>query len=436
MSDSDILEAFQKYCHPEVVSEFQQLGPQHQQVWLDTFWATCHRKVNLEACDRVALESFLANPQTQDPSEIDLASVLKQMQRSSTASSGADSCPLLRALKPHIKLDQSLWEALLGPRQDFLPWGKKRSRQELMQRHQMGLLSTKLCQESLRQNSDLATIQRSDATTQKPMATMKSWTSLKPSLFANLPVLMVAEGKMVNCRVVDHPFIRTAVQALVEDAQGQVMPLQLYNQLPEGEASLDEVMSKFAKGTELSIAEPFASCKFGHERWLPRDSRGCTLTQAHQKAGLRYAAALKKCAELLAEEGGKEDRSMLPLAKRAATLYPAAAQGVQGDQSDQGDRIFLAKPAIDSIVLINSHGSHEAEDHQGTDHSGIFPSACLFNHSSDANCAFASVKLRDGSKVPEILAVMTIRAVKEGEELNVCYSQDMHAENAWGIRQR
>ena len=100
------------------------------------------------------------------------------------------------------------------------------------------------------------------------------------------------------------------------------------------------------------------------------------------------------------------------------------------------DRVFLAKPTIDSIVLINSHGSHKAEDDQGTDHSGIFPSACLFNHSSDANCAFASVKLRDGSKVSEILAVMTIRAVKEGEELNVCYSQEKHAENQWCIRER
>ena len=62
--------------------------------------------------------------------------------------------------------------------------------------------------------------------------------------------------------------------------------------------------------------------------------------------------------------------------------------------------------------------------------------ACLSNHSPDANCEFASVKLRDGSKVPEILAVTTIRAVREGEELNVCYSQEMHAENQWGIRER
>ena len=59
------------------------------------------------------------------------------------------------------------------------------------------------------------------------------------------------------------------------------------------------------------------------------------LRPAHQKAGLRYAAALKKCAELLVE-GGEEHRSMLLLAKRAATLYPAGAQAAQGDQSDQG----------------------------------------------------------------------------------------------------
>jgi len=72
--------------------------------------------------------------------------------------------------------------------------------------------------------------------------------------------------------------------------------------------------------------DPVEACK---------DAAATLLRPAHQKAGLRYAAALKKCAELLAE-GGEEHRSMLLLAKRAATLYPAGAQAAQGDQSDQG----------------------------------------------------------------------------------------------------
>lgn len=220
--DSDILAAFLRYCHPEVVNEFQQLGLQHQQVWLDAFSATCLWQMQNMLGDRIAERMHVANPQALGPEDVDLNSILAQMHSSSTARGQADPCPLLRALKPQIRVDQSIWEDLVGPlRQDFLPsWGRKRLRQELQQRHQSGLLKMRL-----KQNSDWKAQNTSDATTQKPMAT-KSWTSLKPSLFADLPVLMVAEGKMVNCTVIDHPFVYTAVQALVEDAQGQVMPLQ------------------------------------------------------------------------------------------------------------------------------------------------------------------------------------------------------------------
>ncbi|CAJ1375283.1 unnamed protein product [Effrenium voratum] len=807
MSDLHILEAFRRYCHPEVVNEFQQLGPENQQVWLNAFFATCHNSAVTAAADRVAERLYLANPQTLDPSDADLPSMLAQMQSSYPirGETGADPCPLLRALQPHMKLDQSYWADLLGPLRDFLPsWGRKRTRQELRRRHEMGVLHHKGWQAILSQNSDLKALKRSDATTQKPTAFMKSWTSLVPSCFADLPLFMVAKGKVVHCTVIDHPFVSTAIQVLVEDDQGQLMSLQLYNQLPEGAFggfSADGVTSKFAKGTKVSIAEPFLKIMNDGYRGIrvdaPSDVRvslvdsdmtslktagnsafskgqfdlakeqylaalevaeaeeitmclanraqafleidpveACKdaattllLRPAHQKAGLRYAAALKRCAEHWPKEGEEERRSWMLVAKRAATLYPAGAQVEQsvtrqdirvvlatllcgfadglkfyqstldfeifgesaaqcreeanrqykaGDKlkaitgytlglakagcaktiamllsnlsevslrlreshnavafavaatrfgvadlsgkllsrtcraleqlgeralamelarvstdgacaeaskeflrlpetysfrtrvytngvakaivdgavsnskplpeivhhrikavpvagkgrgviateamesgellivayalslglaakdeflqitsgrAHQGastaklvsrlaysassnnevawilsqlcakpgesketvqpcelvglsprwmplllqqhcfypshERVSLAKPTIDSIITINSHGSRTVE---GAKYSGVFPSACLFNHSSDANCGFVSVELADGSSLPEVLAVMTMRAVKEGEELCVRYSEIMPLENTWGIK--
>ena len=802
MSDRDCLEAFQRYCHPKVVKEFHEVGAENQRVWLDAFLATCCRRVKKQMESCLVERMMSANPNAKGPEDVDVNAIFSQMRSSTRSSAGqADLCPLLRAMKPEIKTDQRLWEDLLEDlRQDFLKtWGRISSRQELEERHQMGLLSQKFLQQSLRQNSDLAAVRGSDATTQKPMATVKSWSSLVPSAFVDLPVFMVAKGKVVHCKVIAEPFVTVALQLLVEDSQGQVMPLQLYNQFPDGSHA---VISKFAKGTKLSIAEPFlkimndgyrgiridaptdlrlssqmlddndmmslktsgnsafskgqfdlakerymAALQLGEVEEIARflanraqafldidpleackDAAATLLLRPeHAKAGLRYAIALKKCAENLAEGGEELRGSLLLVAKRAANLYPARAEAQQSvtrkdvqnvlaiflsgfedglkfyqnridfqsfgetaaqcreeanhqykagnklnaiagytlglvkvsctntvatvlsnlsevclkqreshnaisfalaatrfgvpellgkllsrtcralDQLGQRslavqladsvsensaykqfshfpdpieslktrvytngmaevlvdetlskstflpemvhqhlktvlvqgkgrgviatesmeagevltvsyalslclaekddatdissgrihwkvstaklistfaycaskdnevawvlsqlcekpgqhketvqpgeliglsarwmpllgqqhcyyppcDRVFLAKPSIDAVVLINSHGSHKAGT--GPDHSGVFPSACLFNHSSDANCAFAPVKFRDGPKVREILVVMTIRAVKKGEELCVCYSEDMPAENQWGI---
>lgn len=96
----------------------------------------------------------------------------------------------------------------------------------------------------------------------------------------------------------------------------------------------------------------------------------------------------------------------------------------------QSDRVFLAKTAIDSIVMIDAHGSHTADARRNA---GIFPSACFFNHSPDSNCAYGPVKLGDGPEISEMLAVSTIKAVTEGEELCVCYTENMPTDNIWGI---
>eukprot|EP00438_Fugacium_kawagutii_P028126 Skav229525 [mRNA] locus=scaffold887:151561:154017:+ [translate_table: standard] len=794
MTHADILEAFRRYCHADVVNEFQQLRPENQQAWLNAFVSTCRRQVTSRWEDRFA-EAAMRLPGAE-PDSI-LAQMLSHASTSRTET--RNPCPLLCALKPQIKLDLSLWADLLEPvRRDFLPtWGKTHSRKELEDRHQMGLIHNQSLQRMLSQNSALASMPHSDATVQKPMATTKPWSSLEPIAFAELPIFMVAEGKVAHCKVILDPFVKTAVQLLVEDDLGQVMPLQLYNQLPEssfGDASAKEVLSKFAKGTKLSIAEPFlkimndgyrgirvdvpsdvaasldisgsdlqslkkaGNSAFSQEQFdlarehymaalqLPeidevvkflanraqvfldidpieacKDAAATLLLRpGHKKAGLRYAAALMKSAKQLADDGNSAEfvETMLHVAKRAATLYPGATneQGEQavtqgdvrnvlriflsgfedgikfyqnrldldafgvtaaqcreeanlyykagdrlkaisgctiglgkacaktvaiilsnlsevflklreshnaiafalaalrfgaaelsekllsrtcralaqvgedplafqlgkgvaeaaevqkkfrtrvyengmaevlvdcpvtkanavlefvhpriktvelpgkgrgvlaaesmeagellvvnyalslalaaendfsritsgrvvwhaskaklisrfaycassnnevtwqlsqlcekpGESKDviqphdlvglshrwmpllgqqhcyypQSDRVFLAKTAIDSIIMLNAHGSQKTDE---TRHTGIFPSACFFNHSPDSNCAYVPVKLGNGPEIPEILAVMTIKAVTEGEELSVCYAENMPTDNVWGI---
>ena len=785
IDDLDLLqEALERYCHPEVVEEFSQLEFKYQKVWLDAFSATCHKQLTDEMVDRMAEKALRSKLAGKDPNEFDVNDI--EMQHSSGV-----ACPLTRAMKSRIPIQQSLWEDLVVRiRENFLPtWGVKRSRQQLEQRHQQGLEMDKVYQRF-----------NSDASTQKPTAT-RSWSNLVPSCFEDLVLFSVAKGRVVHCQIIADPFVRVAVQLLVEDANRQVMQLQLYNQLPDTRGGgRHQVISKFVKGTKLSIAEPFlkvmndgyrgirvdtpadvqvstpvsdvASLKasgnsafsqgyfdLAKEKYISalqleeveeiviflanraqafleydpveacKDAAAALMLRpAYQKAGLRYVAALKRSAELLAgeKEGHENHKSMLLLAKRAATLYSEGKPGEQsvsredvraalavllsgfgdlssyrelhslefGETSAQcreqanhhykageklkaifgytsglskvtcattvamvlsnlsqaclelreshtaiafanaalrldvtdlrgklllrslkaleqlnersfasqlaesiadatyqeaardflrserlgfrsrvytngaaevyvdgvsssrlssksipwipdfasseietvlvpgkgrgvfatkaieggelliashalslavaeeddltritsgktdwkpstskligrlaysaasdnevswtlsqlcekptetkaivqpkelmglsprwlpllgqqhyyyppGNRVFLAKPSIDSIVLINSHGP-------GKRNTGIFPSACLFNHSAEANCAYTPVKL-DGSELQQILAVMTLRPVREGEELCVCYSKNMPRKNMWGI---
>lgn len=321
----------------------------------------------------------------KDPNELDVNDI--EMQHSSGV-----ACPLTRAMKSRIPIQQSLWEDLVVLiRADFLPtWGVKRSRQQLEQRHQQGLEETDKVYQSQQTDSNITSFS-SDASTQKPTAT-RSWSNLVPSCFEDLVLFSVAKGRVVHCEIIADPFVRVAVQLLVEDANRQVMQLQLYNQLPDTRGGgRHEVISKFAKGTKLSIAEPFLKVMNDGYRGIrvdtPADVQVCTpvsdmaslkasgnsafsqgyfdlakekyicalqleeveeiviflanraqafleydpveackdaaaalmLRPAHQKAGLRYVAALKRSAELLAEqkEGHENHKSMLLLAKRA-----------------------------------------------------------------------------------------------------------------------
>lgn len=69
---------------------------------------------NMMLGGRIAERMHVANPQALGPEDVDLNSILAQMQSSSTARGQADPCPLLRALKPQIRVDQSIWEDLVG----------------------------------------------------------------------------------------------------------------------------------------------------------------------------------------------------------------------------------------------------------------------------------------------------------------------------------
>eukprot|EP00434_Breviolum_minutum_P035379 symbB.v1.2.031316.t1/scaffold3623.1/size53121/2 len=420
VDDLDLLQqALERYCHPEVVEEFSQLEFKYQKVWLDAFSATCHKKLTDEVVDRMAEKALRSRLIGRDPHELDLNDI--EMQHSSGV-----ACPLTRAMKSRIPIQQSLWEDLVVPiRVDFLPtWGVKRSRQQLEQRHQQGLEETDKVYQRQQTDSNITSFS-SDASTQKPTAT-RSWSNLVPSCFEDLVLFSVAKGRVVHCEIIADPFVTVAVQLLVEDANRQVMQLQLYNQLPDTRGGgRHEVISKFAKGTKLSIAEPFLKVMNDGYRGIrvdtPADVQVSTpvsdmaslkasgnsafsqgyfdlakekyicalqleeveeiviflanraqafleydpveackdaaaalmLRPAHQKAGLRYVAALKRSAELLAEqkegqEGHENHKSMLLLAKRAGTLY---SEGKPGEQSVSREDVRAAL-----AVLLSGFG--------------------------------------------------------------------------------
>lgn len=151
VDDLDLLQqALERYCHPEVVEEFSQLEFKFQKVWLDAFSATCHKKLTDEVVARMAEKALRSRLIGKDPNEFDLNDI--EMQHSSGV-----ACPLTRAMKSRIPIQQSLWEDLVVPiREDFLPtWGVKRSRQQLEQRHQQGLEETDKVYQSQQTDSNI-----------------------------------------------------------------------------------------------------------------------------------------------------------------------------------------------------------------------------------------------------------------------------------------
>lgn len=90
-----------------------------------------------------------------------------------------------------------------------------------------------------------------------------------------------------------------------------------------------------------------------------------------------------------------------------------------------GERAVLAASVVASTVRINSHRT-------GGTGTGVFPLAALFNHSQEPNCTYGPM-IVDGSAIPDVLAVVTLREVAEGEELTVSYADPMPDKNTWGI---
>ena len=103
----------------------------------------------------------------------------------------------------------------------------------------------------------------------------------------------------------------------------------------------------------------------------------------------------------------------LPLLGQRQCYYPPQERGM------------LAASIVASTLQINSHGT-------GGTGTGVFPLAALFNHSHEPNCTYVPL-IVDGNIIPDMLAVVTLREVAEGEELTVSYADPMPERNAWGI---
>jgi hypothetical protein len=76
----------------------------------------------------------------------------------------------------------------------------------------------------------------------------------------DLNIFETAEGKVLEGTIVTSPIVMVGITTFLEDSNGDVIQLGLYNQLSNtrpGYSGIAQAVVMFPKGTRLAIAEPF-----------------------------------------------------------------------------------------------------------------------------------------------------------------------------------
>ena len=243
MAESDIAKAFRRYCHPDVVAEFDAVPSEVQKSWLDAFESIC-----FDLCTAAFAHDFA------------LQAMQPQFERD--VSPADPACPLHRAMNRKVRTGVALSERhIVDLRSNRLPsWGKVCTRAALEANHADALRSEARNKDMVARMPGLSTFRSSLATTQKPVLSQARWGDLQPVAFRDLRPFEVAQGRVLQCTIIAEPAPMVGILLLAEDARGEVLPLQLYNQFPNSACASDmsdQAKRKFAVGTTLSIAEPF-----------------------------------------------------------------------------------------------------------------------------------------------------------------------------------
>ena len=214
-------------------------------------------------------------------------------------------CPLQRAMNrklgPGKMFPNNVVEAL---RNELLPqWGLVPSRAFLEANQARAVRSTEASKRITASNSGLQSMLTTHASTRKSVPSHVCWTELQQCNIRDLHPFEVARGQVLHCTIIADPAPLMGVLLLAEDARGDVVRVQLYNQFPNGLSATnmaEQVRTTFAAGAKLSIAEPFLKVAKDGVRGIRVDSAADVRMQS---LGPRTLSSMKQAGNDLTSRG-------------------------------------------------------------------------------------------------------------------------------------
>eukprot|EP00438_Fugacium_kawagutii_P011269 Skav224333 [mRNA] locus=scaffold1353:234583:235812:- [translate_table: standard] len=231
-----------RYCHPDVVRQYHTLQEEEQEKLLKALRITVEENF-LQISQQMMMEEQLS----------------KKTRTKNSARDVGDSL-LVRALRLVNQAEVLEPEAVQIVEQSLRNWGIKLPGHIHVMQHMRGyedhLLKFKDDGNEFRTLSTNSTLSKPESATGQA----RTWHQLQPIGISALRLFGVATGKVLVGKLVVPPMVTVGITTLLQDQQGEVVQLGLYNQLPggvTGHQAQQLAEKQFAKGATLEIAEPF-----------------------------------------------------------------------------------------------------------------------------------------------------------------------------------
>ena len=237
------LDVLRQCCSPVVVAEYERLPSAAQKDLLTALKVTVEETATYESIQE--LECATASGRESIPGPVD------QHSEPNT------TCAVTTALRLHQPLTATAGTVQLIRRSILPTWGTTTPKLIQLMRHEA---SYRHYLKELQSHSDMFQLRQTNSTLVRPEGRdqgCRDWAALRPVGVASLRLFGVAAGRVLAGTLVGGPIVTVGITTLLEDPDGDVVQLGLYNQLPGGVASQDLAERLFPEGARLRIAEPF-----------------------------------------------------------------------------------------------------------------------------------------------------------------------------------
>lgn len=231
-----------RYCHPDVVRQYHTLHEEEQEKLLKALRITVEENFQHISSQMMLEEQLSKKTRTKNP-----------------AKEVGDSL-LVRALRLVNHAEVLEPEAVQIVEQSLGNWGMKLPGpirvMQYMRSYEGHLLKFENSGEEFRKLNTNSTLSKPESATGQA----RTWHQLQPIGISVLRLFGVATGKVLVGKLIVPPMVTVGITTLLQDQQGEVVQLGLYNQLPGGVSGYQAQQlaeKQFAKGATLEIAEPF-----------------------------------------------------------------------------------------------------------------------------------------------------------------------------------